>query len=166
MNILAEIKYINENLEKIKEKLNLNNFQVNQTQRSIFSRMEIKRTTSKIDKIDIQTALDKFSKVVTKSNKNAFRVTYLKDSIQFMDLKTILNLTLVNKEFNYFLLSIYFYKFMKQIKNYKTNLNKKRSEKIKEKDSEKEKVKEKSSTQRLIGNFVGAFSNVLGKIFS
>jgi len=167
MNILEEIKFINENLEKIKEKLNLNINSVNQTPRSIFSRMEVKRVTVKIDKIDSQAALDKYSKLVTKSKKNTFRVTYLKDSIQFMDLKTILNLTLVNKEFNFFLLSIFFYKFMKQIKNFKTNSNKKKLEKLKEIDSEKEKnkVKEKYSTQKLIGNFVGAFSNVLGKIF-
>jgi hypothetical protein len=170
MNVLSEIKQISENLEKFRERFNLTNINnVNkshnqQTQNtSIFSAMEIRKgsVSTKIDKTEAQSTIDKISKVLTKSKKYNFRVTYLKDTIQFMDLKSILNLTLVNKEFNYFIKSIYFYKFMKQIKKYKSTNYKRKEEKSKEK--EKEKEKEKSSTKGILGNFVGAFSNVLGK---
>jgi len=175
MNVLSEIKQIRENLEKLREKFNPTNNpylnkqsnQQTQTNTSLFSAMEIRKgtVTTKLEKSDGQINSDKISKVLTKSKKNNFRVTYLKDTIQFMDMKSILNLTLVNKEFNYFIKSIYFFKFMKQINRYKSSNYKKKEEKFleKEKFKEKEKEIEKSSTKGgLFGNFVGAFSNVLG----
>jgi hypothetical protein len=55
--------------------------------------------------------------------RKVFRVTYLRTAIQFLDLKSIMNLSVLNKEFNYFIKSIYFYKFLENIRYY--NLYKK-----------------------------------------
>lgn len=169
MSISTEIKFLKENLEKLKDKMNINKLQSHQSSRtSIFSTMEIRKgsSTYKNEKNENHIANEKLSKVLTKPKKNNFRITYLKDAIQFMDLKSILNLTLVNKQFNYFLQSIYFYKFMKQIKIYKSNSNMKKEfqsnlELNISTNSYDSYSKEKSS-KGILGNFVGAFSHVLG----
>jgi hypothetical protein len=47
-----------------------------------------------------------------------FKITYLRTIIQFLDLNSFISLSLVNKEFYYFLSSIYAYKFINQIQSH------------------------------------------------
>ena len=55
----------------------------------------------------------------SKYKKNRkFRITYLTTVIQFLDLNSLISLSLVNKEFYYFLSSIYVYKFIIQIQRH------------------------------------------------
>ena len=55
----------------------------------------------------------------SKYKKNRkFRITYLTTVIQFLDLNSLISLSLVNKEFYYFLSSIYAYKFIIQIQRH------------------------------------------------
>ena len=55
----------------------------------------------------------------SKYKKNIkFRITYLTTVIQFLDLNSLISLSLVNKEFYYFLSSIYVYKFIIQIQRH------------------------------------------------
>lgn len=53
-----------------------------------------------------------------------FRITYLLSIIQFLDYNSIFNLSLTNKEFHYFFSSIWYYKFISQIKEYQKKTNK------------------------------------------
>lgn len=53
-----------------------------------------------------------------------FRITYLFSIIQFLDYNSIFNLSLTNKEFHYFFSSIWYYKFISQIKKYQKKTNK------------------------------------------
>ena len=59
--------------------------------------------------------INEISKRKPSPNKKHFRITYLRTVIQFLDYPSILSLTLVNKEFNSFFSSIYYYKFISQI---------------------------------------------------
>ena len=55
----------------------------------------------------------------SKYKKNIkLRITYLTTVIQFLDLNSLISLSLVNKEFYYFLSSIYTYKFIIQIQRH------------------------------------------------
>ena len=55
----------------------------------------------------------------SKYKKNIkLRITYLTTVIQFLDLNSLISLSLVNKEFYYFLSSIYAYKFIIQIQRH------------------------------------------------
>ena len=55
----------------------------------------------------------------SKYKKNIkFRITYLTTVIQFLDLNSLISLSLVNKEFYYFLSSIYVYKFIIKIQRH------------------------------------------------
>ena len=55
----------------------------------------------------------------SKYKKNIkLRITYLTTVIQFLDLNSLISLSLVNKEFYYFLSSIYVYKFIIQIQRH------------------------------------------------
>ncbi len=55
-----------------------------------------------------------------------FRITYLRSVIQFLDLNSFISLSLVNKEFYYYLSSIYAYKFINQIQNHQKLMKKKK----------------------------------------
>ena len=59
--------------------------------------------------------INEISKRKQSPNKKHFHITYLRTVIQFLDYNSILSLTLVNKEFNAFFSSIYYYKFVSQI---------------------------------------------------
>lgn len=52
-----------------------------------------------------------------------FRISYLLSVIQFLDYNSIFNLSLANREFHYFFSSIWYYKFISQIKEYQKKAN-------------------------------------------
>lgn len=144
MNLLSDAKKLVEHLEKVKENLSLNK----STTGSIFSALELRKGSF------LGSETTDLKQIVTKSKKYHFRITFMKDAIQFLDIKSILNLCLVNKEFNYFVKSIYFYKFMTDARNSK--LKHKANTRL----GNKAKV---ANNAGLFGNFVGALGSVFGK---
>ncbi len=150
MNILTDTKNLIEILEKVKENTGLNK---NSHSGSIFNSLEVRKGSATYD------ANNESKPIVTKSKKYYFRISFLKGSIQYLDIKSSLNLSLVNKEFNYFIKSIYFYKFMSDINIFRQRKSKKSNIR-----KEIEKVTPiKSNNKGFVGNFVGALGSVLGK---
>ena len=73
------------------------------------------KTINKENNIDsLNTSLKNHHKKKYKK----FKITYLRTIIQFLDLNSFISLSLVNKEFYYFLSSIYAYKFINQIQSH------------------------------------------------
>lgn len=162
MNLLNESKNLIENLEKIKENLGLN-----KPTGPLFKELEVRKKSVQQEKIDISKQ-DTLSKIAhNKNKKNYFRVTYMKSVIQFLDIKTILDISILNKEFHFFIKSVYFYKFI----NDAITSNKKR--KILKKNSTTSVTSttsgassktnpEKKGDYNFFGKITGAFS-YLGK---
>ena len=61
-------------------------------------------------------------KSLQKPKTAKFKVIYLSTVIEFLELETILNLSLINKQFFYFIKSIYFFKFMNNARESKKRL--------------------------------------------
>lgn len=78
---------------------------------------ELSNTNTQINNNNKTSTLNinEISKRKQSPNKKQFHITYLRTVIQFLDYNSILSLTLVNKEFNAFFSSIYYYKFISQI---------------------------------------------------
>lgn len=175
--MLNDAKMLLEVLESTKEKLgikNSNNYlneNSNPCTSGIFSHLEIRKhtLTSNISSSDSsQHPSSKnmphiVSKPINKNKKYYFRISFLKNSIQFLDLKTILNLSLVNKEFSYFIKSVYFYKFMQNMVNKKkAKTFKSQSSKIVENKKPVKTAGNSYYSSGILGNFVGALGSVLG----
>lgn len=177
MSLKNEITNISKEIENIKQNINSNKFQAplnSINQNTIFAAMEIrKKSDNSLYQVDKSSEnSNTFMNKNKKDKRKIFRVTYLRTAIPFLDIKSILNLSLLNKEFHHFLKSIYFYKFLDNVRCY--NLNQKLSH-----DSFKTPKKSKfvsvgntpvdsnySATKMvgsLLGALTGAFSN-FGKI--
>lgn len=65
---------------------------------------------------DMQLSNDAIPIPTSPRNNKQFRITYLRTVIKYLDYESIFNLSLVNKEFYSFLTSIYYYKFISQVK--------------------------------------------------
>jgi hypothetical protein len=152
MSLLSESKVLLESIEKVKENLGLDKNKISGT--NLFNALEI-RKGSALD------ANNESKPLVTKPKKYYFRITFIKGAIQFLDIKSCLNLSLVNKEFSYFIKSIYFYKFMSEV----DIIKKKKNEKLKaNKEIDKVILKKNKANGGFMGKFVGAFGSVLGKL--
>ena len=97
--------------------------------------------------------------------KNQFKIALLKDVIGFIDLKGLLNLSLVNKEFNFFIKSVFTLKKISENKIITYNYLKKHNL-IPDKDKKpKEREKKESSLIKdsTYGLFSG-FANLMGNL--
>lgn len=65
---------------------------------------------------DMQQSNDSIPIPTSPRNSKQLRITYLRTVIKYLDYQSMFNLSLVNKEFYSFLNSIYFYKFISQVK--------------------------------------------------
>jgi hypothetical protein len=152
MTLYSEIKVLSENLEALK-----NQITTQKTNTNLFNALEIRKgsASSRAEKgSDPKANFEKMVKSVSKKNKTLFRVTFLKDSIQFLDLKSILNLSMVCKEFSFFIKSIYFYKFISKL-NTKSKSTKKVDLRVKEKYSTPTKG-------GLFSSLIGSVTSALG----
>lgn len=151
MNILNESKILLESLDKIKETVKSDKGRSNS---SLFKGIEIrKKSVAENKPIDISQYDNNtsISKAVKKTKKIVFRVTYMRSVIQFLDLSTILNISLVNKEFLFFIKSVYFFKLMNDAKSANDKI---RQDKLKRKNKQLHKVDDSG----LLGKLTGAFS--------
>lgn len=157
MSVLNDAKLLIESLDKIKENLNLT--KINPSG-SIFNSLEIRKGS-----IHTETSANK-PIITSKSKKYYFRISFLKNSIQFLDLKSILNLSLVNKEFGYFIKSVYFYKFTKCVKNSKTQNKKTNSNNFSNKKVTPSKTNSSNDQTGGVSNLFGLGNYVVGALGS
>ena len=87
----------------------------------------LKNIEKTINKENTNDSLHILEKSHHKKRRKKFRITYLRTVIQFLDLNSFISLSLVNKEFYYFLSSIYAYKFINQIQNHQKLMKNKKS---------------------------------------
>jgi hypothetical protein len=130
MSLINEIRSISKEIDQIKQNSSCNKFQAPSNsinQNTIFAAMEIRKKSDnslyQVDKNSENTNTFINKNTNKKEKRKIFRVSYLRTAIPFLDLKDILNLSILNKEFNYFIKSIYFYKFLNNVRSY--NLTKK-----------------------------------------
>ena len=161
MSLIEEMKLLYDKLTRIKEKLGLQSSSANSRSGSLFKALEVRKNSVSPDIADPKL-------IVNKHKKTQFRISYIRNAIQFLDIKSILNLSMVNKEFSHFIKSVYFYKFMKNIKD-----SVKKKEKIQHKETKKtgtinNEVKSQASSgnSSIFGSFVNAFGSVLGSFFN
>jgi len=180
MSLLNELTIISKEIDQIKQNINSNKFQApfnSMNQNTIFAALEIRKKSDNslyhVDKNseNANTFINKNTK--KKEKRKVFRLTYLRTAIPFLDLKSILNLSLVNKEFYYFIKSIYFYKFIDNVKFF--NLNKKLGDNN-FKTPKKSKfvsvgntpIENNYSASKMMGSLLGALSGAFstyGKIY-
>jgi hypothetical protein len=161
MSLIEEMKLLYDKLIRIKEKLGLQSNSANSRSGSLFKALEVRKNSVSPDIGDQKL-------IVNKHKKSQFRISYIRNAVQFLDIKSILNLSMVNKEFSHFIKSVYFYKFMKNIKD-----SVKKKEKIQHKETKKtgtinNEVKSQASSgnSSIFGSFVNAFGSVLGSFFN
>ena len=107
------------------------------------------KTINKENNIDsLNTSLKNHHKKKYKK----FKITYLRTIIQFLDLNSFISLSLVNKEFYYFLSSIYAYKFINQIQSHQKLM------KHKKKNPNIKSVKTDNSNKSSNSNKKGGYS--------
>ena len=154
MNIIKETTLIQKEIEQIKQNLSNNKFLNLQNStnnpNSMFNTLEI-RKISESSSLNPEKNMENvnnsfYAKNINKAKRKIFRVTYLKTVIPYLDLKSMLNISILNKEFYYFIKSIYFYKFMDNIKNFKNKKN------IPIKDNYKTPKKSNNSNIYSVGN--------------
>jgi hypothetical protein len=134
MDIYEETKVLLQLVDKIQEQNNKDN---------PFKGFEVRKLT--VDsKLQSSNQLNK--------NKKPFRITNLFTVIEFLDLTSILNLSVVNRQCYHFLKSVYFYKFI----NKSIEFNK-------QKKCKKDENKKKEITEEGIG-LLGKISNYFGTI--
>jgi hypothetical protein len=156
MNILSEAKQLIDNLDKVKDQLGLSKVSTNQ---SLFKEMEIRKNSLKDTYLGANSLSSEplISKIApTKTKKLAFRVTYLKSVMQFLDLNSMLNISLVSKEFYYFIKSIYFFKFVSDGREANNRIKKRKSQ-ILNRATETRNIKHAEDSS-LIGKLSGALS--------
>ncbi len=128
MTLKNEITKINKEIDQIKQNINSNKFQAPSNcinQNTIFAAMEIRKKSDnslyQVDKNNENpnTFVKKNTNKIEK--RKIFRVTYLRTAIPFLDIKSIFSLSLLNKEFYYFVKSVYFYKFLDNVRSYNRN---------------------------------------------
>lgn len=170
MSLINEIRNINKEIDCIKQNTNCNKFQAPSNsinQNTIFAAMEIRKKSDNslyhIDKNgeNANTFINKNAN--TKEKRKIFRITYLRTAISFLDLKSILNLSLLNKEFNYFIKSVYFYKFLDNIRSFNNNKklvneNFKTPKKSKFVSVGNTPVDNNYSATKMVGSFLGALT--------
>jgi hypothetical protein len=156
MSLIEQAKVLFEKLTKVKENLGLQNNSISRSG-SLFKALEVRKNSVSADIADPKL-------IVSKNKKSQFRISYIRNAVQFLDIKSILNLSMANKEFSQFIKSVYFYKFLKNI-----NDSIKRIEKHKLKDKKNTgtatndiKNQTSSGNSSIFGSFVSAFGNVLG----
>lgn len=158
MSIINDTKEIIEQIEKIKE-----NLKSDFTNDGLFANMEIRKfsDTTQIERNNRKNP--SFHKSYKKGlgKRKLFRVTNLKTAIPYLDIKSILNISLLNKEFNYFIKSIYFYKFVDNIREFKKIQEKKKKLKLKRRmslSSKNSQISQKTITEQIVGGFYGTLS--------
>jgi hypothetical protein len=179
MSIINEAQKIIKEIEQIKQNLSTDKFNIASNSlntSSIFAAMEVRKKSDssliQVDKNNDNISLNFINKNKAKKEKRKiFRVTYLRTVIPYLDLKNILNLSLLNKEFLHFIKSIYFYKFLDNLKEYR--IQKKINESI-NKTPKKTNIysvgnisnsNEHYSARKVVGSFFGAITgafNVFG----
>lgn len=179
MSIINDAEEIIFQLEKIKENLNSeylsnsNSLTNNSNDKELFAHMEVRKFSGNIFERKDQERRKNSSFYKNRINKEKtknFRVTYLRTVIPYLNIKSIMNLSLLNKEFHYFIKSIYFYKFVENIREFKKSKIK-RSMKIQRKmslSSKNSHISQKSITDHVVGGLYGAVSgtfSLFGKNF-
>ncbi len=177
MNILNEIKNINKEIEAVKQNVSINkisSLQDSSYTGSLFSAMEIRRKSDnsliQVEKSNESNLSFMPKNVNRKEKRKIFRITYLRTAVPFLDLKSIMNIGLLNKEFYYFIFSIYFYKIINNVKLH--NIEKKLKEdnlktpkKSKFTSVGNTPVDNQYSASKMVGSLFGAITgafNVLG----
>lgn len=156
MNFLQEAKEILEVIHSVKEK---------RTNRKNIIQPTVERWSIRESISNIEQSQKTQIKESNKGEKK-FRITYLRTVIPYLDIKTILDLIAINREFNQFIISIYFYKFITDM-----HLNQKRKRALHSKY--KKHQKQSSSTTRkdksknipqsgFLSKITGAFSMITG----
>jgi len=179
MSIINEIKNINKEIEKIKQNNSTNKFPDSydsSNQNNIFASMEIRKKSDnsliQVEKTNENNISFMPKNINKKEKRKIFRVTYLRTAIPFLDLKSIMNIGLLNKEFYYFINSIYFYKFIENVRM--SNIEKRfKEESIKTPKKTKftsvgnTPVDNQYSATKMVGSLFGAITgafSVLGKL--
>jgi hypothetical protein len=116
MEIQQESKKVLITIEKLKEIMS--NKKEDPQNLELFKGIEIHKTPTN------KTTDPKDQPKSIKPKKAVFRVSYLTTVIQFLDLKTILNISIVNRQFYHFIKSIYLFKIMNNVKQSKERLKK------------------------------------------
>lgn len=156
MNFLQEAKEILEVIHSVKEK---------RTNRKNIIQPTVERWSIRESISNLEQSQKTQIKESNKGEKQ-FRITYLRTVIPYLDIKTILDLIAINREFNQFIISIYFYKFITDM-----HLNQKRKRALHSKY--KKDQKQSSSTTRkdksknipqsgFLSKITGAFSMITG----
>jgi hypothetical protein len=131
MEIIDESKKLLATIEKIKETMNPKKEETHNLE--LFKGIELHRSPIGEKPENSKEILGK----AIKTKKAVFRVSYLTTVIQFLDLKTILNISLVNRQFYHFIKSIYLLKIMNNVKQSKDRLKDRKvnSEQVNEEES-------------------------------
>lgn len=112
MNFLQEAKEILEVIHSVKEKRsNKKNIMQSTIERKDSRKWSIRESIS--NNAQIQKTQIKGS---GSQGEKQFRITYLRTVIPYLDIESILDLSAVNREFNQFIISIYFYKFISDMR--------------------------------------------------
>ncbi len=160
MSLIDEAKKLSEILGKVKDKLGLQNKEVTSRSGSLFKALEVRKNSITHEHHDSKL-------IVNKAKKYHFRISFLRNAIQFLDIKSILNLSLVNKEFSYFVKSVYFYKFMSNVKEFSKKreiLKLKQSKNIIVQSNTNVNTAQTQGQSTIFGSVVSAFGSVLGNI--
>jgi len=174
MSIINDTKEIIEQIEKIKE--NLNNGFISNTNliqnddKDILTYKEVRKYSAAIHD-NKEKRKNNSSYNQKKQKKKYFPIYYCSSVFPYLDTKTILNASLLNKESNIFIKSIYFYKFMNNIREFKKKAERKKNLKLHRKksiSSKNSQVSEMSITSKVVGGFYGVLSgtfSLLGNFF-
>lgn len=184
MSLIYDIKAIQKEIERIKNiNITENKYAsatgiANANTNTLFASLEVrKKSNASLIQIDNKTSENVNAFITKKIEKNEkrkiFRVTYLRTVIPYLDIKAILNISLLNKEFSYFIKSVYIYKFIEIMRMQKLK-NKIKEDKIKTPKKTNNiysvgnsaNVNESSSATKVVGSLFGAITgafSVFGK---
>jgi len=176
MSLLNEIKNIQKEIDQIRQNLSNDKFQAppnSENQNTMFAAMEIRKKSNN-SLIQVDRNNDYVNSLIAKNQnkkekRKVFRVTYLRTSIPFLDLKNILNLSLLSKEFHYFINSVYIYKIVDQVKNISLknkNLpnNSKNNKSLNYTCVSNTPVENKYSASKMVGSLMGAITGAFSVI--
>lgn len=156
MNFLQEAKEILEVIHSVKEK---------RTNRKNIIQPTIERWSIRESISNLEQSQKTQIKESNKGEKQ-FRITYLRTVIPYLDIKTILDLIAINREFNQFIISIYFYKFITDMhsnQKRKRALHSKYKKDKKQSSSTPRKDESKNIPQSgFLSKITGAFSMITG----
>jgi hypothetical protein len=114
MEIIDESQKLLQIIEKIKETIEKKK-DTSLDDSNLFKGIEVRKVSH--DGIKTEDQKEQLLNKAIKQKRVAFKVSYLTTVIQFLDLKTILNISQVNRQFYHFIKSIYFFKIMNNVKD-------------------------------------------------